>query len=433
MLVQAALILLITFVVLLISGVPISIGIGMSSIITALTMMPADVLLYTAAQRCFSGIDSFALLAIPFFMLAGNIMNKGGIAARLVALAKLIGGRIPGALAHTNVIANMFFGSISGSAIAATAAVGGIMAPLQEKEGYDKAYSAAVNISSAPTGILIPPSGPLILFSLVSGGTSVAALFMAGYIPGILMGLAVILVAYYYAKKQGYKVDKQPARSESMKIIIDSIPSLLMAVIVMAGILLGVFTPTEAGVVAIVYSLVLALIYKEIRLRELPALFAKTMLDASIILFLIALSGIMSWVMAYTGIPQAISEMIMGISSNKYIILLIMNVILLLVGTFMDLTPAVLIFTPIFLPIATGIGMHPVHFGLMMIFNLGIGAVTPPVGSCLFVGCSVGDVTIESVSKYIGAFFLALVGALLLVTYFPEISLFLPRLVGIIK
>lgn len=433
MLVQAALILLITFVVLLISGVPISIGIGMSSIITALTMMPADVLLYTAAQRCFSGIDSFALLAIPFFMLAGNIMNKGGIAARLVALAKLIGGRIPGALAHTNVIANMFFGSISGSAIAATAAVGGIMAPLQEKEGYDKAYSAAVNISSAPTGILIPPSGPLILFSLVSGGTSVAALFMAGYIPGILMGLAVIVVAYYYARKQGYKVEKQPARSESMKIIIDSLPSLLMAIIVMAGILLGVFTPTEAGVVAIVYSLVLALIYKEIRLSELPALFAKTMLDASIILFLIALSGIMSWVMAYTGIPQAISEMIMGISSNKYIILLIMNVILLIVGTFMDLTPAVLIFTPIFLPIATSIGMNPVHFGLMMIFNLGIGAVTPPVGSCLFVGCSVGDITIESVSKYIGTFFLALVGALLLVTYIPEISLFLPRLVGIIK
>lgn len=430
MLMQSTLILVVSFVVFLLCGVPISIGIGMSSILTAVISVPWDVLSYTAAQRCFSGIDSFALLAIPFFMLAGNIMNKGGIAARLVGLAKLVGGRLPGALAHANVIANMFFGSISGSSIAATAAIGGIMAPLEEKEGYDPAYSAAVNISSAPTGILIPPSGPLILYSLVSGGTSIAALFMAGYLPGILMGLSVMVVAYFYAKKMGYRVEKRSTGSEALKIVVDALPSLSMAIVVMGGILLGIFTPTEAAAIAVVYSLILAFAYKQITLSELPRIFADTMLSAATILFLIAASGIMSWIMAYTGIPQAISEMIMSVSNNRIVILLIMNIVLLFVGTFMDLTPAVLIFTPIFLPIATSLGIDPVHFGIIMIFNLGIGNVTPPVGSCLFVGCGVGKVTIEQVTKYLMPFFISLVVALMFVTYIPAISLFLPRLTG---
>ena len=430
MLTQSILVLVISFVVFLLCGVPISIGIGMSSFLTAIISVPWEVLTYTSAQRCFSGMDSFALLAIPFFMLAGNIMNKGGIASRLVKLAKLIGGKMPGALAHANVIANMFFGSISGSSIAATVAIGGIMAPLEEEEGYDPAYSAAVNISSAPTGILIPPSGPLILFSLVSGGTSIAALFMAGYIPGIIMGVSVMAVAYLFAKKKGYRVEKLPSAADAVRIFWDAIPSLMMAVVVMGGILIGVFTPTEAAAIAVVYSLILAFIYREMKLSDLPRIFADTLLSSSSVLFLIAASGIMSWVMAYTGIPQAISDAILSISDNRIVILLIMNVVLLFVGTFMDLTPAVLIFTPIFLPIATGLGMNPVHFGIMMIFNLGIGNVTPPVGSCLFVGCSVGKVTIEKVSGYIGWFFLALVAALMLITFVPEISLFLPRITG---
>lgn len=432
MLTQSIFVLVSTFIIFLLCGVPISIGIGMSSFLTAILSVPWEVLTYTAAQRCFSGMDSFALLAIPFFMLAGNIMNKGGIAARLVRLAKLIGGKMPGALAHANVIANMFFGSISGSSIAATVAIGGIMAPLEEEEGYDPAYSAAVNISSAPTGILIPPSGPLILFSLVSGGTSIAALFMAGYIPGFIMGLSVMAVAWFFAKKKGYRIEQLPSSSEAFRIFLDAIPSLMMTVVIMGGILLGIFTPTEAAAIAVIYSMILAFVYRELKLSDLPEIFANTLLSAASVLFLIAASGIMSWVMAYTGIPQAISDAIMSISSNKIVILLIMNVVLLFVGTFMDLTPAVLIFNPIFLPIATGLGMNPVHFGVMMIFNLGIGNVTPPVGSCLFVGCSVGKVTIEKVSGYIGWFFLALVAALLLITFIPEISLSLPRLTGVL-
>ncbi len=432
MLLQVSLILFLSFIFLLLCGVPISVAIGVSSILSALTANVPN-LLGTAAQRCFAGIDSFALLAIPFFMLAGNIMNKGGIAVRLVNLAKLIGGRLPGALAHANVVANMFFGSISGSSVAATVAVGGIMAPLEEKEGYDKAFSAAVNISSAPTGLLIPPSGPLILYSLISGGTSVASLFMAGYIPGILMGISVMVVAYLIAKKKGYTVKEKHNSSQVLKIVIDALPSISLAVVVMGGILLGVFTPTEAAAVAVLYSLILSLFYKELKLKDLPKLFSDTLLSSATILFLIAASSIMSYVMAYTGIPQAISSAIISISDNKYIILLIMNLVLLVVGTFMDLTPAILIFTPIFLPIAKSIGIDPVHFGIIMIFNLGIGNVTPPVGSVLFVGCSVGKVSIEEVTKYIAMFFIALVVALMAVTYISEISLFLPRLVGAIK
>ncbi len=426
------LVLILSFIILLLCGIPISIVIGVSSILAALSSMDFTVLTSTAAQKSFSGIDSFALLAIPFFMLAGNIMNKGGIAKRLVDLAKLMGGKLPGSLASANVIANMFFGAISGSSVAAAAAVGGIMSPLQEEEGYDKAYSAAVNISSAPTGILIPPSGPLILYSLISNA-SVAALFMAGYIPGIVMGLAVLLVALYYAVKKGYRVDKLPTFRQSMKIIVAALPSLSLAIVVMGGILTGIFTATEAAAVAVVYSLILAFIYRQIKLKDLPKIFVDTMISSGIILFLISASGIMSYVMSYTGIPQAISQGLLQITDNKIILLLIMNLILLFVGAFMDLTPAVLIFTPIFLPIAVSLGINPVHFGIIMIFNLGIGNITPPVGSVLFVGSSVAKVSIEAVSRYLFKFFAALVVALLVITYVPEISLFLPKLSGTIS
>lgn len=430
MLTQSIIILVATFVIFLLMGVPISIGIAVSSILTALASVDWSVITTTAAQRCFSGIDSFALLAIPFFTLAGNIMNRGGIARRLIGLAKLIGGKLPGALAQVNVIASMFFGSISGSSIAATVAIGGVMTPLEEEENYDTAFSAAVNISAAPTGILIPPSGPLILYSLVSGGTSIAALFMGGYIPGILMGLSVMITAYIIAKKKGYTSTEHFTGSETLHIILDAIPSVFLAVIIMGGILLGIFTPTEAAAVAVLYSLILAAIYKEIKLKDLPKIFADTLFSSAVVLFLIAASSIMSWVMAYTGIPKAISMAILSISDNPIVIMLAMNLVLLFVGTFMDLTPAVLIFTPIFLPIATSLGINPVHFGVMMIFNLGIGNMTPPVGSCLFVGCSVANVTIERVSKYLVIFFIAEVIALLIVIFIPELTLWLPRVTG---
>lgn len=431
MAIQAAITMFAAFSILLTIGIPISISIGISSFVTAMLIAPFDGVIFIAAQRLFAGIDSFSLLAVPFFILSGNIMNRGGIARRLINLAKLLGGRFHGSLAHANVLANMLFGAISGSAVAAAAAVGGAMAPLQEKEGYDKTFSAAVNIASAPTGLLIPPSGVLILFSLVSGGTSVAALFIAGYIPGILMGLGIMIVAYIYAKKNNYPVEKGTSFSAAAKIIWEALPSLFLIVVVIGGIVGGVFTATEGAAVSVLYTLVLSFFYKTIKIKDLPNLVFETVTMTGIILFLVAASSIMSWVMAYAEIPKVISDAIISVSDNKYVILFIMNIALLVVGTFMDLTPAVLIFTPIFLPIATHVGMNPIHFGIMLVFNLSIGIMTPPVGSCLFIGCSVGGVSIEKVIKPLMPFFFVLLACLMLVTYVPWISLVLPRIFGL--
>lgn len=432
MVVQATLSLFGSFFVLLLAGVPISAGIGIASVITALFSMPADIFALIAAQRCFSGLDSFSLLALPFFTLGGNIMNKGGIARRLIRLARLLVGKIPGYLAATNVLANMFFGAVSGSSVAATSAMGSILSPLEKEEGYDPNYSAVVNICSAPTGILIPPSGPLILYSITAGGVSVAALFMGGYLTGILLGLCVAVLAIFLAVKKGYKASTVKEESSALRVWIDAIPSLLAVIIVMGGILGGFFTATEAGVVMCLYCTALAVIYRELDFKTFYNLLADTMKSSATILFLIAASSIMSYVMSYSGIPAAISEGLMSISNNRYVILLIMNVFLLIMGMFLDLTPAVLIFTPIFLPIATSIGMSPVHFGLMLITNLGIGSVTPPVGSCLFVGCGVAKVKIEGVTKYILPLFCGMVVALLLITFIPAIPMIVPYLCGLV-
>lgn len=433
MVAQAVLVLFGSFFVMLFAGVPISAGIGIASIITAFASgMPADVFALTAAQRCFSGLDSFSLLALPFFSLGGNIMNKGGIARRLVRLARMLVGHVPGYLAITNVLANMFFGAVSGSSVAATSAMGSIMSPLEKDEGYDPNYSAAVNVCSAPTGILIPPSGPLILYSITAGGVSVAALFMGGYLTGALLGIAVAALAVYLAVKKGYKASTVEETDPVWKVLVDAVPSLLAVIIVMGGILTGKFTATEAGVVMCLYCGLLAAIYREMNLKTLYELLADTMKSSATILFLIAASSIMAYVMSYTGIPAAISTALMSISSNRYVLLLIMNVFLLVMGMFLDLTPAVLIFTPIFLPIARSIGMSEVHFGLMLIMNLGIGSVTPPVGSCLFVGCGVGNVKIEGVTKYIVPIFAAMVVSLFLVTFIPAIPLIVPYLCKLI-
>ena len=432
MVVQATLSLFGSFFVMLLAGVPISAGIGIASVITALFSMPADIFALIAAQRCFSGLDSFSLLALPFFTLGGNIMNKGGIARRLIRLARLLVGKIPGYLAATNVLANMFFGAVSGSSVAATSAMGSILSPLEAEEGYDPNYSAAVNICSAPTGILIPPSGPLILYSITAGGVSVAALFMGGYLTGILLGLCVGALTIYLAVKKGYKASTVKDEDPAVKIWIDAVPSLLAVIIVMGGILGGFFTATEAGVVMCLYCLLLAVLYREITFQTFYDMLADTMKSSATILFLIAASSIMSYVMSYSGIPAAISEGLMSISNNRYVILLIMNVFLLIMGCFLDLTPAVLIFTPIFLPIATSIGMSPVHFGLMLITNLGIGSVTPPVGSCLFVGCGVAKVKIEGVTKYIIPLFAGMVVALFLITFIPAIPMIVPYLCGLV-
>lgn len=429
--VLSGLIILVMLVIMLVAGMPIAVALGVSSICAILPILNFEATVVTGAQRIFSGISVFSLLAIPFFILAGNIMNKGGIAVRLINLAKLVTGRAPGALAQTNVVANMLFGSISGSGTAAASAMGSIIGPIEKEEGYDPNFSAAANIATAPTGLLIPPSNVMITFSLVSGGTSVAALFMAGYVPGFLWGLACMLVIYVLAKKKGYRSTSRFTGKEAMQVLLQAIPCLLLIVIVIGGIIFGIFTATEGSVVAVVYSLILSLFfYKSIKLKELPQLFKDSAEMTGIIIFLIGVSSIMSWVMAFTGIPTAISNGLLGLTDNKFIILLIINILLLVVGTFMDMTPACLIFTPIFLPVCTALGMNTIHFGIMMIFNLCIGTITPPVGTTLFVGVRVGNVKIETVFRQLLIYFAAIFIVLLLVTYIPQISLWLPGLMG---
>lgn len=425
------LIILITLIIMLIAGVPIAVALGVSSVCAILPIMDFDVAVLTGAQRIFSGISVFSLLAIPFFILAGNIMNKGGIAIRIINLAKVITGRTPGALAQTNILANMLFGAISGSGTAAASAMGSIIGPIEKEEGYDPSFSAAVNVATAPTGLLIPPSNVMITFSLVSGGASVAALFMAGYIPGILWGLACMAVVYFMAKKRGYRSTAKYTAAEAFKIFLQALPCLLLIIIVIGGIIAGVFTATEGSVVAVVYSLILSLVfYKSIKLKDLPKIFIESAEMTGIIIFLIGVSGIMSWVMAFTNIPEAVSAGMLAISSSKIVILLLINIILLVVGTFMDMTPAVLIFTSIFLPICEALGMNMIHFGIMMIFNLCIGTITPPVGTTLFVGVKVGGVKIETVIRQLLVYFAAIFIVLLLVTYIPQLSLWLPSLMG---
>lgn len=417
-----------SFFLLLAIGVPISFSIGVASLITIMLTIPFDAAIAVISQKMASGLDSFSLLAIPFFILAGNIMNRGGIALRLIEFAKVLGGRLPGSLAHVNVIANMMFGSISGSAVAAAAAVGGTMSPLQKKEGYDPAFSAAVNITSSPTGLLIPPSNTFIVYSLISGGTSIGALFLAGYIPGILMGIGIMIVAYFIAKKKNYPVSPKPTLKEVTYRTLDALPSLGLVVVIIGGIIGGIFTATEASAIAVVYTLILSLgIYREISLKELPSIILDAMVTTSIVLLLIGASMGMSWAMANADIPYTISDALLSISDNPIVILLIINIILLIIGTFMDMTPALLIFTPIFFPIVTELGMDPVHFGILMTFNLSIGICTPPVGSTLFVGCSVAGVKINQVIKPLLPFYAILIVTLFIITFVPELSLWLPR------
>jgi TRAP-type C4-dicarboxylate transport system permease large subunit len=478
------LVLVLSFVVLLVIGVPIAFSIGISGILTMLMSIDTMPALTTYAQRMATGLDSFALLAIPFFVLAGGIMNSGGIAMRLINFARVLVGRLPAGLAFVNVIANMLFGAISGSAAAATSAIGSIMGPEMKKEGYNESFSAAVNITSATTGLTIPPSNILIIYSLASGGASITALFLAGYIPGLLTGLGIMLVAMsmMVLKNKGkkgltgvlarvllasvilvgaavgmkavfdvslpafrwllygllllflaYSVYKSVTNWEFFKFafrkFIDALPSLLMLVIVIGGIVAGFFTATEASAVAVLYALILALIYKEITLRDLPAIILRSVRTTCIVLLLVATSIGMSWIMSFENIPQNVSSGLLSLSDNPVVILLVINFILLFVGIFMDMTPAVLIFTPIFLPIVSAqLGMDPIHFGIIMVLNLCVGLCTPPVGSVLFIGCSVAGLKIEQVIKPLLPMFIIMIVVLMLVTYIPSLSLWLPDL-----
>lgn len=421
------LILVMSFLVFLSLRVPIAYAIGLAALFTLLGAMPFLPSATTLAQRMATSLDSFTLSAIPFFILAGQIMNRGGIAVRLINFAKAIVGPLPGGLAFVNIISCMLFGAISGSAVAAASAIGGFMSPMMEKDGYDKSFSAAVNITSATTGLIIPPSNVLIVYSLASGGVSIAALFIAGYIPGLLIGLALMIVSLIYSIIKKYPTDKLVGFKEFLKRFVDAFPSLMLLVVVIGGIVAGIFTATEASAIAVIYTLVLGFVYKEIGIKDVSSILLETIKTSSIVLLLVSTSIAMSWVMSYENIPQEISSTLLSISENPIVILIIINLILLFVGVFMDMTPAVLIFTPIFLPIVTQLGMNPIHFGIIMIMNLCIGLCTPPVGSVLFVGCSVSDLKIHQVIRPLLPLFLVMIGVLLLITYFPELTLWLPR------
>lgn len=426
-----ALLLAAVFAVLLFAGVPIAYAIGLAAVAALAATLDTASAVTVVSQRLATGLDSFALLAIPFFILSGQLMNRGGIARRLIDLAKVIVGGLPGGLAFVNVLANMMFGAISGSAVAAAAAIGGFMSPLLKKDGYNKEYGAAVNISSCVTGLLIPPSNVMIVFSLASGGVSIAALFIAGYVPGILLGLALMLVAGVIAKRRKYPVGQWVAASEAVRIFFGALPSLLLVFLVMGGIILGWFTPTEASAIAVIYTFVLSvIIYREIKWAELPRLLTDAATTTAIVLLLVGTSMGMSWVMSSANIPQTISEVMLGLTDNRFVLLLIITMIVLIVGTFMDMTPAVLIFTPIFLPVVKSFGMDPIHFGIVLIFNLCIGLCTPPVGTALFVGCGVSGTTIAKVWRPLIPFFISMLVVLMLVTFIPSLTLFLPRLLG---
>ncbi len=430
---QSLAIIIAVLALLLAFGVPIAYSIGISSLAAILQIVPLDVSVITAAQRIFVGMSKFSLTAIPFFILAGNLMNQGGIAKRLVDFVMALLGKLPGALLVTNVGANALFGAISGSASAAAAAVGSMVEKGEEEQGYDKALCAATNGASAPAGLLIPPSNALITYSLAAGGTSVAALFMAGYIPGLLWTLACMAAAIFFAVRKGYR--GTPGRFDWKNLgvcTLKAIPSLSLIVVVIGGIVGGVFTATEGSAIAVVYALLLGVCYRNITLRSFWQIVVDSAKMSGMVVFLIGVSNILGWVMAFTQIPQAISAALLGLTSNPVVILLIMNVILLAAGTFMDVTPAILIFTPLFLPVVQTFGMSPVQFGLILVYNLCIGNITPPVGNTLFVAIKVGRSSLPRVMPYMLGYYLMILAGLLLVTYVPAVSLALPRLAGLI-
>lgn len=420
-------------VVLLAIGAPVSISIALPSAICMMIIVNFDNGAITSSQQMFRGANSFALLAIPFFILAGVIMNNGGIAERLINLARVMVGRTPAPLVQANVIANTIFSTVSGSAVATAAAVGATMSPMIRRSGYDRSFSAAANVASAPAGMLIPPSNTLIIYSLAAGGTSVGALFMAGYIPGLLWAVSCGAVVYFYARRHPeLKGEPFPGWSVFFTTVLRALPSLGLILVAIGGIVAGFFTPTEGSAVAVVYALVLSLIYRTVRFRDIPGILYEACRTSSIVIFLIAVSSIMGYVMTYARLPQLIADTLFGWTDSKVMVLLIMMVILLLIGIPLDPTPAILIFVPIFLPIAVSYGIDPVHFGIMMVFNLSIAVISPPSAPVLFVGTQVAMARLEHVIIKLTPFLLVLIALLFVVVFVPDLSMFLPRLLGLV-
>lgn len=421
-----------SFFGLLAYGVPVAYSIGVSTTLTILLNIAFLPGITTVSQRMTTGIDSFALLAIPFFVLAGELMNRGGVANRLINLAKSLVGSLPGGLAYVNTLAAMLFGAVSGSAVAAASAIGSVMTERMEDEGYPRPFSAALNITASTTGLLIPPSNVLIVYALASGGAaSVAALFIAGYLPGIIVGLALMIVAAVIARKRKFRRGERVKISKVWTDFRRAFFALLMLFVIVGGIVYGVFTATEAAAVAVLYALILGFAYGTITLKDMPGILLGSARTTAVVMFLICTSMAMSWLFSFESIPQLMTDFLLNTVSNPFLIFLLINITLLVVGTFMDMTPAVLIFTPIFLPVVVSLGMDPVHFGIIMVLNLCIGLCTPPVGTILFVGAGVAKISVSKVIGPLIPFLGAMVTVLLLITYFEELTLWLPGLFGL--
>lgn len=430
---MVVLVLVLTFVLLFVLGVPIAFALGLSTLATMLMTMDFTPAVATISQRMAGGVNSFALLAIPLFILSGQLMAQGGIARRIIDFSKALIGSVPGGLAFVNVVSCALFGAISGSAVAATSAIGGFMIPEMNKEGYDRDFNAAVTATASTSGLLIPPSNILIVYAVASGGVSIAALFVAGYAPGILLAVSIMLVCAVYARRHGFPAGVRVPLPVLWKCSVAAVPSLFLIVLVIGGILGGIFTATEAGAIAVLYSWLLsAVFYREISIADLGQILLKSAETTAIVMFLVATSMAMSWLLAYQNIPSTVAEAMVGLSDNPIVILLLINLVLLMVGVFMDMTPAVLIFTPIFLPVAVELGMSPLHFGIMMVLNLCIGLCTPPVGSILFVACAIAKTSIGSIVRPMIPMYAAMFLALMVVSYWPGFTEFLPRFFGLI-
>ena len=425
-----ALVLIGSFAALMLLGMPVAYALGLAALLGGLWIdLPLDAVMIQIA----SGVNKFSLLAIPCFVLAGAIMAEGGMARRLVAFAGVLIGFVRGGLSLVNILASTFFGAISGSSVADTASIGSVLIPEMEKNGYPRAFSTAVTVSGSVQAILIPPSHNAVIYSMAAGGTvSVAALFMAGVFPGLLLGLSLAIYCLYVARKCNYPKGRVIPMSEALKICLDAMWGLMTMVIILGGIMSGVFTATESASIAVVWAFFVTMfIYRDYRWSDLPKLMHRTVKTVSIVMILIGFAASFGYIMTLMQIPLKITALLTSLSDNRYVILAFINIMLLVLGTLMDMAPLILILTPVLLPVAKAIGVDPVHFGMIMMVNLGIGLITPPVGAVLFVGSAVAKLRIEEVVRAMGPFFVILLAVLMLVTYLPAISLWLPRSMGL--
>jgi len=424
----AIIILLGSFAVMTMAKMPMTFSLAISSVVTAIYL---KVPLMSVFLLMVKGVNVFSLLAIPFFIIAGEIMGQGGIARRIVDFANLIIGRVRGGLAMVNVLDSTFFGGISGSAVADVSSLGAIMIPMMVEKGYDRGFSVALTVTSACQGVLIPPSHNMIIYSVAAGGVSIGALFLGGIVPGLILGLTLAILSLIISIKRKYPKEDKVSFKEALRIIWNSFLGLLTAVIIIGGVMTGIFTATEAAAVACIYAFIITFfVYKEIPLKKLNEILTDSLKTLAMVMSLIAAASAFGWMLAYLKVPALATSALLSITNNKYVLLLLINLLLLGLGCIMDMAPLILITTPILLPVLTSMGVDPVHFGVMLVLNLAVGLCTPPVGSALFVGCAVGKISIEKATKALLPFYFAMFVTLLLVTYIPEIVLFIPRLMA---